>query len=146
MSHPAAHTVEHIEKQHRSITPQSVTQQQLESTPKAVTSVNSTGDMSSNRTKKRSRTASQQDSISTPTSLTQEVLSSMDQSATDTNGTSEFLRIQSPTNVSFSASTDHQTSDIGCSNSNPLASLFAHASATSVSGRVYRFTFGYVSV
>ncbi|OAD61055.1 mRNA-decapping enzyme 1B [Eufriesea mexicana] len=133
MSHPAAHTVEHIEKQHRSITPQSVTQQPSESTPKTVTSVNSPGDISSNRTKKRSRTASHQDSISTPTSLTQEVLSSMDQSATDTNGTTEFLRIQSPTNVSFSASTDHHTSEIGCSNSNPLASLFAHASATSAS-------------
>lgn len=136
MSHLTAHTVEHIEKQHRSITPQPATQQQSQTTPTAIiTANNASNTNASNRTKKRSRTASQQDSmISTPASLTQEILPPINQSTTDTNGTTGFLRIQSPTNASSSTSTNHQASDIiGSSNSNPLASLFANASATTAS-------------
>lgn len=132
MSHPAAHTVEHIEKQHRSITPQPSTQQQSQATPTAILTANNISSASaSNRSKRRSKTVSQQDSmISTPVSVNQEVTPSVNQNATDTNGTSGFLRIQSPINVS-SNSTNHKASDIiGSSNSNPLASLFAHASAT----------------
>ncbi|XP_033199788.1 mRNA-decapping enzyme 1A [Bombus vosnesenskii] len=134
MSHPAAHTVEHIEKQHRSITPQPATQQQT--TPTTILTANSACNATaSNRTKKRNRTASQQDSmIPTPASITQEILTPMNQNTADTNGTTGFLRIQSPTNASTSTLTNHQASDIiGPSNSNPLASLFAHASATTAS-------------
>lgn len=147
MSHPAAHTVEHIEKQHRSITPQPATQQQT--TPTTILTANSAcNTTASNRTKKRNRTASQQDSmIPTPASLTQEILTPMNQTATDTNGTTGFLRIQSPTNASTSTLTNHQASDIiGPSNSNPLASLFAHASATTVSGCIYRLVLGCIFI
>lgn len=135
MSHPAAHTLEHIEKQHRSITPQPATQQQSQTTPTAILTANSASNTtSSNKTKKQSRSVSQQDSIlPTPPSLT---LTPMNQSTNDTNGTTGFLRIQSPTNASTSTSTNHQASDISSSSSNPLASLFAHASVTTVSGRV----------
>lgn len=138
MSHPAAHTLEHIEKQHRSITPQPATQQQSQTTPTAILTANSASNTTSSRTKKQSRSVSQQDSIlPTPPSLTLEALTPMNQSTTDTNGTTGFLRIQSPTNASTSTSTNHQASDIiSSSSSNPLASLFAHASATTVSGRV----------
>ncbi|XP_076241539.1 decapping mRNA 1 [Calliopsis andreniformis] len=132
MSHPAAHTVEHIEKQHRSVTPQPATQQQSQATPSVILTANNISSATaSNRPKRRSKTASQQDSvISTSASISQEVVPSVNQNTTDTNGTAGFLRIQSPTNVS-SNSTNHQASDmIGSSNSNPLASLFAHASAT----------------
>ncbi|KOX69302.1 mRNA-decapping enzyme 1B [Melipona quadrifasciata] len=136
MSHPAAHTLEHIEKQHRSITPQPASQQQSQTTPTAILTANSASNTtSSNRTKKQSRSMSQQDSIlPTPPSLTLEALTPMNQSTTDTNGTAGFLRIQSPTNASTSTSTNHQASDIiSSSSSNPLASLFAHASATTAS-------------
>ncbi|XP_031827728.1 decapping mRNA 1 isoform X2 [Nomia melanderi] len=138
MSHPAAHTVEHIEKQHRSVTPQptSTTQQQSQATPTGiVTATNASSAYASNRSKRRSKTASQQDSIiSTPASMSHDATTSINQNTTDTNGTAGFLRIQSPTNVSSSNSTNHQASDIvGSSNSNPLASLFAHASATTAS-------------
>ncbi|CAK9812631.1 mRNA-decapping enzyme 1B [Anthophora plagiata] len=136
MSHPAAHTVEHIEKQHRSITPQPATRQQSQTTPTAILSANNAGSSTaSNRSKRRIKATSQQDSmISTPASLTQEIVSSMNENAADTNGTTGFLRIQSPTNASSSNSINHQASDIiGSSNSNPLASLFSHASGTTAS-------------
>ncbi|XP_076633136.1 decapping mRNA 1 [Colletes latitarsis] len=136
MSHPAAHTVEHIEKQHRSITPQPTTQQQSQATPTTIMTSNNAGSASAlNRSKRRSKVVAQQDSmISTPASINQDVPSSVNQNTTDTNGTTGFLRIQSPTNALSSNSTNHQASDIiGSSNSNPLASLFAHASATTAS-------------
>ena len=136
MSHPAAHTVEHIEKQHRSITPQPGTQQQSQTTPTAIMTANNVASStSSNKSKRRSKTASQPESmIPTPASMTQDIPPPVNSNTTDTNGTTGFLRIQSPTNVSSSNSTNHQASDvIGSSNSNPLASLFAHASATSAS-------------
>nr|XP_033332236.1 mRNA-decapping enzyme 1A isoform X1 [Megalopta genalis] len=132
MSHPAAHTVEHIEKQHRSITPQPTTNtsQQSQAAPCQ------TGVVSSTRSKRRNKTSSQQDSmISTPISTSHNVTPSANQNATDTNGTAGFLRIQSPTNTSLNSTSNHQASDIvvGSNNSNPLASLFAHASATTAS-------------
>ncbi|XP_076285369.1 decapping mRNA 1 isoform X1 [Lasioglossum baleicum] len=138
MSHPAAHTVEHIEKQHRSITPQPTnTQQQSQATPTAILTANNASSASaSNRSKRRSKTATQQDSmISTPGSLSHNVTPSVNQNATDTNGTAGFLRIQSPTNVSTNSTSNHQASDlvVGSSNTNPLASLFAHTSATTAS-------------
>lgn len=140
MSHPAAHTVEHIEKQHRSVTPQPTsTQQQSQATPTGiVTATNANSAYASNRSKRRNKTASQQDSIiSTPASMSHDATTSINQNTTDTNGTAGFLRIQSPTFVSLAISTNHQASDIvGSSNSNPLVSLFAHASATTVSGDV----------
>ncbi|XP_076679336.1 decapping mRNA 1 [Andrena cerasifolii] len=136
MSHPAAHTVEHIEKQHRSITPQPATQQQSQSTPTAVITANNAGNFTAwSRSKRRSKIAPQQDSIiSTPGSVNQDAPPRVNQNTADTNGTTGFLRIQSPTNASASNSTNHQASDvIGPSNSNPLASLFAHASAATAS-------------
>ncbi|XP_053983008.1 mRNA-decapping enzyme 1A [Hylaeus volcanicus] len=135
MSHPAAHTVEHIEKQHRSVTPQPTTQQHSQSTPTAImTSNNASSASASNRPKRRSKIASQQDSIIlTPVSMSQDGPSLTNQNTMDTNGTTGFHRIQSPT----SNSTNHQASDIiGSSNSNPLASLFAHASATTASDEI----------
>ena len=136
MSHPAAHTVEHIEKQHRSITPQPATQQQSQSTPTAVITANNAGNATaSSRSKRRSKIVPQQDSIiSTPASVNQDAPPRVNQNTADTNGTTGFLRIQSPTNASSSNSTNHQASDVICSsNSNPLASLFAHASAATAS-------------
>ncbi|XP_015432355.1 PREDICTED: mRNA-decapping enzyme 1B isoform X2 [Dufourea novaeangliae] len=138
MSHPAAHTVEHIEKQHRSITPQPTsTQQQSQATPPARIIVNSASSVSAtNRSKRRSKSGTQQDSmISTATSMSQDATPSANQNTSDTNGTTGFLRIQSPTNASSSNSTNHQASDVvGSSNSNPLASLFfGHASASTAS-------------
>ncbi|XP_026668087.1 mRNA-decapping enzyme 1A [Ceratina calcarata] len=133
MSHPAAHTVENIEKQHRSITPQPATQQQSQTTPTAIMTVNNAASNSAtNRSKRRNKTTPQQDSIiSTPAPTTQEVSSSINQSTADTNGTTGFLRIQSPSSAPSSNSTSQPVSDIiGSSNSNPLASLFAHASAS----------------
>ncbi|XP_003704239.1 decapping mRNA 1 [Megachile rotundata] len=136
MSHPAAHTVEHIEKQHRSITPQPATQQQSQTTPTAIlTGNNVASSTASNKSKRRSKTVSQPDSIiTTPASMTQDIPPPVNPNTADTNGTTGFHRIQSPINVSSSNSTNHQASDvIVSSNSNPLASLFAHASVTSAS-------------
>lgn len=133
MSHPAAHTVENIEKQHRSITPQPATQQQSQTTPTAImTANNAASNSATNRSKRRNKTTPQQDSIiSTPATTTQEVAPSVNQSTTDTNGTTGFLRIQSPSNAPSSNSTSQPASDIiGSNNSNPLASLFAQASAS----------------
>ncbi|XP_078032677.1 decapping mRNA 1 isoform X2 [Augochlora pura] len=132
MSHPAAHTVEHIEKQHRSITPlpTTTTQQQSQAAPPC-----QKGIITSTRSKRRNKTSSQQDSmISTPVPTSHNVTPSTNQNTTDTNGTAGFLRIQSPTNVSLNSTSNHQASDIvvGC-NTNPFVSLFTHASATTAS-------------
>lgn len=98
MSHPAAHTLEHIEKQQRSITPQPAVHQQSELFP--------------SRLKKRSKTTVPQDSImSTPGSITQQELQpATNQTANDTNSIAEFLRIQSPINAASPNLTNHQTS------------------------------------
>ncbi|XP_043680055.1 mRNA-decapping enzyme 1A isoform X4 [Vespula pensylvanica] len=103
MSHPAAHTLEHIEKQQRSITPQPSTLQSQTPAPSA-------------------------------TSINVDLQPSVNQSTSETNGSSGFLRIQSPTNTTSSNITNHQTSTIITpSNTNPLASLFAHVSGNTAS-------------
>ncbi|XP_076754753.1 decapping mRNA 1 [Xylocopa sonorina] len=128
MSYPAAHTVEHIEKQHRSITPQPATQHQSQTTPTAIMTANNAGSATaSNKSKRRSKIAM----TSIPAPTMPEVQPSTNQSTTDTNGTTGFLRIQSPTNVPSSDSTNHEASDIiASSSSNPLVSLFAQAPIT----------------
>ncbi|KAG7189258.1 hypothetical protein KM043_008818 [Ampulex compressa] len=134
MSHPAAHTLEHIEKQQRSITPQPTTHQQPPPLPANVIVANNVGSAaSSNRSKRRSKTVSQHDSaVATKQSAQQDIQSSVNQNASDTNGTTVFLRIQSPTNPTNIP--NRQASNmIGSSNVNPLASLFAHASANTAS-------------
>lgn len=143
MSHPAAHTVEHIEKQHRSITPQPVSQHQSQTTPTAIMTATNAGSITAtNRSKRRSKIIQPESIISTPASVTQEAPPSVNQSANDTNGTTGFFRIQSPTNTPSSNSTNNQATDIiGSNNTNPLVSLFGHASATTVSGRVGGFRF-----
>nr|XP_050863144.1 mRNA-decapping enzyme 1A isoform X4 [Vespula vulgaris] len=103
MSHPAAHTLEHIEKQQRSITPQPSTLQSQTPAPST-------------------------------TSINVDLQPSVNQSTSETNGSSGFLRIQSPTNTTSSNMTNHQTSTIITpSNTNPLASLFAHVSGNTAS-------------
>lgn len=112
MSHPAAHTLEHIEKQQRSITPQPAGQHQSESAPVGLITSNNVmaNAAATNRSKKRTKPASGQDSVmSTPGSLTQVLQSAATQNANDTNGTSGFLRIQSPTNAASPSLTNHQS-------------------------------------
>lgn len=130
MSHPAAHTLEHIEKQQRSITPQPSTLQSQ--TPAAsTTSINVASITLLGRSKRRNKTVSQD--MSTSASVSQDLQPSVNQSTSETNGSSGFLRIQSPTNTTSSNITNHQTSNIITpSNTNPLASLFAHVSGNAV--------------
>lgn len=119
MSHPAAHTLEHIEKQQRSITPQPSTHQSV--------TISST-----NRSKRRNKVTPQQEPVmSTSTSISQDLSLPVTQNATDLNGPTGFLRIQSPTNTS--SLKNHQSMNVGnTNNANPLASLFAHASGSIV--------------
>lgn len=130
MSHPAAHTLEHIEKQQRSITPQPSTLQSQ--TPAAsTTSINVASITLLGRSKRRNKTVSQD--MSTSASVSQDLQPSINQSTSETNGSSGFLRIQSPTNTTSSNITNHQTSNIITpGNTNPLASLFAHVSGNTV--------------
>lgn len=132
MSHPAAHTLEHIEKQQRSITPQPSTLQSQ--TPAAsTTSINVASITLLGRSKRRNKTVSQDTPMSTSASVSQDLQPSVNQSTSETNGSSGFLRIQSPTNTTSSNITNHQTSNIITpSNTNPLASLFAHVSGNAV--------------
>ncbi|KAH0955758.1 hypothetical protein HN011_003228 [Eciton burchellii] len=134
MSHPAAHTLEHIEKQQRSITPQPSTQQ---SQPTAIPG-------SANRSKRRNKTISQQESLmSTSAPISQDLPLPVTQN--DSDGSTGFLRIQSPTNTTPTTLRNHQASNItNTNNAIPLASLFAQASGnassddiipTSLSGR-----------
>lgn len=120
MSHPAAHTLEHIEKQQRSITPQPSTHQSQSATI-----------CSTNRSKRRNKATPQQESvISTSTSISQDLPLPVTQSITDSNGPTGFLRIQSPTSTTLK---NHQSMNVANTNStNPLASLFAHASGNTV--------------
>lgn len=127
MSYPAAHTLEHIEKhieKQRSITPQpSVNQSQALSISSA------------SRSKRRNKPTAQQESIiSTSAPISQDLPLPAAQSVSDSNGTTGFLRIQSPTSTS-STIRNHLASNItNTSNaSNPLASLFAHASGSTSS-------------
>jgi len=117
MSHPAAHTLEHIEKQQRSVTPQ----------PSHPTIIPST-----NKSKRRNKTTPQQESIvSTSAPISQDLPLPVTQNVSDTNGSTGFLRIQSPSNITSSTLRNHQASNI-TNNANPLASLFAHASGSTV--------------
>ncbi|XP_029665575.1 mRNA-decapping enzyme 1A [Formica exsecta] len=128
MSYPAAHTLEHIEKhieKQRSITPQPTTHQ---SQPTMISAAN--------RSKRRNKPTSQQESVmSTSAPISQDLPLPVTQSVNDSNGTTGFLRIQSPTNTPTSSTLrNHQASNItNTSNANPLASLFAHASGSTLS-------------
>lgn len=129
-SHPAAHTLEHIEKQQRSITPQPSTHHQSQPPSTGVLTPNNVSIIpSSNRSKRRNKTISQQDSVmSTPAAMSQELQLSANQS--DSNGSTGFLRIQSPTStVSSSTLRNQQTSNIHV---NPLVSLLAQATGNTV--------------
>ncbi|KAG5342880.1 DCP1A enzyme, partial [Acromyrmex heyeri] len=124
MSHPAAHTLEHIEKQQRSVTPQPSHQSQPTTIP------------STNKSKKRSKSTLQQESIiSTSAPISQDLPPlPVTQNVNDSNASTGFLRIQSPTNVTSSTLRNHQISNItNTNNANPLASLFAHASGSTSS-------------
>nr|XP_050863142.1 mRNA-decapping enzyme 1B isoform X2 [Vespula vulgaris] len=133
MSHPAAHTLEHIEKQQRSITPQPSTLQSQTPAP-STTSINVGSITLLGRSKRRNKTVSQDTAMSTSASVSQDLQPSVNQSTSETNGSSGFLRIQSPTNTTSSNMTNHQTSTIITpSNTNPLASLFAHVSGNTAS-------------
>lgn len=122
MSHPAAHTLEHIEKQQRSVTPQPSHQSQSTTIP------------STNKSKRRNKATPQQESIiSTSAPISQDLPLSVTQNVNDSNGSTGFLRIQSPINVASSTLRNHQASNItNTNNANPLASLFAHASGSTV--------------
>ncbi|XP_039309619.1 mRNA-decapping enzyme-like protein [Solenopsis invicta] len=120
MSHPAAHTLEHIEKQQRSVTPQPSHQSQPTTIP------------STNKSKRRNKVTTQQDSIiSTSAPISQDVPLHVAQNLmnNDSNGSTGFLRIQSPTNVT--SLRNHQASNITSTNNvNPLAPLLALASGS----------------
>lgn len=134
MSHPAAHTLEHIEKQQRSITPQPSTLHQSQPPSTSVLTPNNVSSISSsNRSKRRNKTISQQDSVmSTPAPMSQELQLAANQS--DSNGSTGFLRIQSPTSTVSSSTlrNQHASNIINTNNVNPLASLFAHATGNTV--------------
>lgn len=146
MSHPAAHTLEHIEKQQRSITPQPSTHHQPQiSSSNILATNNMTNVPSSNRCKRRNKALSLQDAdghsiIFPPASISQDLAVPVNQSANDSNGSTGFLRIQSPTNTTPSTLKNHQTSNIiNTNNVNPLASLFAHASGNAVRKHIYTY-------
>lgn len=139
MSHPAAHTLEHIEKQQRSITPQPSAIQRQSSSQSTSTSVltpNNVGSISSsNRSKRRNKSTPQQDSVvSTSAPISQDLQLPVNQSSNDSNGSTGFLRIQSPINTVSSTLKNQQTPNIiNTNNANPLASLFAQASGNTPS-------------
>lgn len=122
MSHPAAHTLEHIEKQQRSVTPQPSHQSQ------------STTISSTNKSKRRNKATPQQESIiSTSAPISQDLPLPITQNVNDSNGSTGFLRIQSPTNVVSSTLRNHQASNVtNTNNTNPLVSLLSHASESTV--------------
>lgn len=122
MSHPAAHTLEHIEKQQRSVTPQPSHQSQPTTIP------------STNKSKRRNKATSQQELvISTSAPISQDLPLPVTQNMNDSNGSTGFLRIQSPTNVASSTLRNRQASNVtNTNNTNPLASLLAHASGSTV--------------
>ncbi|XP_012282854.1 mRNA-decapping enzyme 1A isoform X2 [Orussus abietinus] len=132
MSHPAAHTLEHIEKQQRSTTPQPVPPSQVQAPqPTPLGTMNNVGS-ASNRSKRRTRAPSQSETVGT-NALLRELPAhfmnqSVTQSASDSNGSTSFLRILTPTTNVGTTMTNHQTSGLSSTNSgNPFATLFAHA-------------------
>ena len=131
MSHPAAHTLEHIEKQQRSTTPQPgpPSHHQMPTTKLGI-SANEIGNLSMpNRSNKKNKMISHLDPI-LPAPNVQDLPPSINQ--TDTND-SGFLRIQSPINTSNLLNNHHTNHIMGSSVTNPLSSLFGPASATEVS-------------
>ncbi|XP_024872995.1 mRNA-decapping enzyme 1A isoform X2 [Temnothorax curvispinosus] len=118
MSHPAAHTLEHIEKQQRSVTPQPSHQSHATTIPSA------------NKSKRRNKATPQQDAAP----ISQDLPLPVTQNINDSNGSIGFLRIQSPTTVTSSTLRNHQASNVtNSNNANPLASLLAHASGSTSS-------------
>lgn len=136
MSHPAAHTLEHIEKQQRSTTPQpglpSHVPQQPQ--PPSTPSLNNVGARApaSSRSKKQSKSsAAKEDSVvSALTSVSQELKRQANRNASDTNGSPGFLRIDSPGLNTSASLSNNQTNNIASSgNPIPLTSLFGTESA-----------------
>lgn len=131
MSNPAAHTLEHIEKQQRSTTPQPAPPLHAQSQQPTTVLTNNLSANSANRSKKRNRAATTHlESVETTssTSASREQQPSVNSATTETNSSSGFLRIQSPTNTTLN---HHQATAIPIVN--PLASLFANASGPAVS-------------
>ncbi|XP_063989774.1 mRNA-decapping enzyme 1A [Diachasmimorpha longicaudata] len=102
MSHPAAHTLEHIEKQQRSITPQPPPPAVPSILPPAIVRTQKYIAQSTpaNKTKKQSKIIQQEESVvSTLNSVSQE-LQKQTKSVSDINGSMSFYRIPSPTTPS----------------------------------------------
>lgn len=118
MSHPAAHTLEHIEKQQRSTTPQPVPpSHHISTTPMSVVA-NDIGNLSvTNRSKKKQKVSQL---VSIPGPNVQELPPTI---AQNESNDSSFLRIQSPVNTSSLLNSHHNNHIIGCSGTN-LTSLF----------------------
>lgn len=129
MSHPTAITLEHIEKQQRSTTPQPVPpshHHHISTTPMSV-AANDIGNLSvANRSKKKNK-VSQLATIPGPN--VQDLPSTIAQSETND---SSFLRIQSPVNTSSLLNNHHTNHIIGSSGGNPLTSLFGQTSSSVV--------------
>ncbi|XP_051175219.1 mRNA-decapping enzyme 1B [Leptopilina boulardi] len=127
MSHPTAITLEHIEKQQRSTTPQPVPpshHHHISTTPMSV-AANDIGNLSvANRSKKKNK-VSQLATIPGPN--VQDLPSTIAQSETND---SSFLRIQSPVNTSSLLNNHHTNHIIGSSGGNPLTSLFGQTSSS----------------
>ena len=130
MSHPAAHTLEHIEKQQRSTTPQPgpPSHHQMSTTPMKFTANEIENLSAANRSKKKSKMISQLDPNLSASNVVQDLSQTISQN--DSNDSS-FLRIQSPVNTSTLLN-NHQSNHILGSSGN-LAALFGPASASGVS-------------
>ncbi|XP_015112032.1 mRNA-decapping enzyme 1A [Diachasma alloeum] len=117
MSYPAAHTLEHIEKQQRSITPQPLQPAVPSILPPAIVRTQKYVAQSTpaSKPKKQNKMTPQQESVvSTLNSVSQE-LQRQTKSANDTNGSMSFHRIQSPTTPStvLNQATRHGIFNIG---------------------------------
>ncbi|XP_015511416.1 mRNA-decapping enzyme 1A [Neodiprion virginianus] len=131
MSNPAAHTLEHIEKQQRSTTPQPGPPSHSQSQSASTIQPNNVSGNIVNRSKRRNRittTNLESGGTTVSTAVPREQPPLTNANSTDTNSTSGFLRIQSPTNTTLN---NHQQSSIP--NANSLASLFAHATGPTAS-------------
>lgn len=124
-----AHTLEHIEKQQRSITPQPLNQSIVQNPVVGNNVLNS-----SIKSKRRSKITSQHDStLPTTASMPQDIQPPLIHSVNDTNGSTGFLRIQSPTTPMGSELVNHKSTN----QINPLASLFAKASCVCIANNPY---------
>ncbi|XP_033218963.1 mRNA-decapping enzyme 1A [Belonocnema kinseyi] len=130
MSHPAAHTLEHIEKQQRSTTPQPgpPSHHHMTTTPMTITA-NDIGNLSvSNRSKKKNKMISQLDPILPAPNVVQDLPQSISQNESND---SSFLRIQSPVNTTL-LNNHHTNHILGSAGANSLASLFGQTAASGV--------------